>query len=137
MQVARGDQCRDRPACLDGSWQLREKLPLQHQIAQRLGVLLSMPALVPSRSPSRVLQRVVRRSIQVHGSLGLTNELPLMTMHVASLVWGIGDGPTEVPKVALAKRVLGSYEASATVFADYHLPRLQELAEERYPQLVI
>ncbi len=84
-----------------------------------------------------VLHRVVRRSIQVHGSLGLTTELPLMTMLVSSLVRGIGDGPTEVHKVALAKRVLGSYEASAAVFPAYHLPRLQKLAEERYPQLVI
>jgi hypothetical protein len=46
-------------------------------------------------------------------------------------------GQPKCIKVALAKRVLGSYDPSATVFPDYHLPCLQELAEERYPQLVI
>jgi acyl-CoA dehydrogenase len=84
-----------------------------------------------------VLHRVVKRSIQVHGSLGLTTELPLMTMLMSSLVRGIGDGPTEVHKIALAKRVLDAYEPSPTLFPDYHLPRLLADAEARYPELVV
>src|SRR4029077_1188749 len=62
-------------------------------------------AAVKSITP-QVQHDIVQRAIQVHGALGVSNELPLgrMWMHVP--VMGIVDGPTEVHKVTVARQVL-------------------------------
>ncbi len=60
-----------------------------------------------------LLGRVLDRAIQAHGALGLTNGTPL------AFWWGhergarIYDGPDEVHKVAVAKRILARYAAPA------------------------
>jgi acyl-CoA dehydrogenase len=82
-----------------------------------------------------VLHRVVKRAIQVNGALGLTTELPLMSMLVSSLVRGIGDGPTEVHLTNLARRVLARVPAGDERFGSYHLPTLRAMAVARYPEL--
>ncbi len=80
----------------------------------------------------RVLHDIVSRAIQVHGSLGLTDELPLVGQLVSAYIMGLADGPTEVHKITLAKELLKTYAPSTTLFPDYHLPLLREAALLRH-----
>lgn len=56
-----------------------------------------------------VLQKVVDRAIQAHGALGLTDETPLAFWWRHERAARIYDGPDEVHKVALARRILRGY----------------------------
>ena len=76
----------------------------------------------------KVYHDVVSRCIQIHGALGVSNELPLSGMLMGSYVMGIADGPTEVHKVTIARQVLRDYEASETLFPDYTLPNRRAAA---------
>jgi acyl-CoA dehydrogenase len=53
-----------------------------------------------------VLRDVVYRALHIHGSLGMSNETPLMDMWQYVPEMGIVDGPTEVHKVSVAKDIL-------------------------------
>jgi acyl-CoA dehydrogenase len=55
------------------------------------------------------LLRVLDRAIQTHGALGLTDETPLAFWWRHERAARIYDGPDEVHKVALARRVLRGY----------------------------
>ena len=76
----------------------------------------------------KVYHDVVSRCIQIHGALGVSNELPLSGMLLSSYVMGIADGPTEVHKVTVARQVLRDYEGTDKLFPDYTLPNRQESA---------
>jgi acyl-CoA dehydrogenase len=80
----------------------------------------------------KVLHDIASRALQVHGSLGLSSEMPFMTMVTDSFLVGLADGPTEVHKVTLAKQVLRGRTASAGPFPDYHRPRLKAAAMEKF-----
>jgi len=58
---------------------------------------------------ANVLQRVLDRSIQVHGGLGVTDDTPLASWWVHERAARIYDGPDEVHKAALARRILRKY----------------------------
>lgn len=85
--------------------------------------IAAIKALMP-----KVYHDVVSRCIQIHGSLGVSNELPLSAMLLGSYVMGIADGPTEVHKVTLARQVLRGYESTDELFPDYTLPNRQASA---------
>ena len=53
-----------------------------------------------------VLQRVLDRAIQVHGALGMTDETPLAYWYRHERGARIYDGPDEVHKSAVARRIL-------------------------------
>jgi len=76
----------------------------------------------------KVYHDVVSRCIQVHGSLGVSNELPLADMLIGSFVMGIADGPTEVHKITVARQVLRDYEGTDKLFPDYTLPNRRQAA---------
>lgn len=56
-----------------------------------------------------VLQRVVDRAIQVHGALGMTDDTVLSWFYRQERAARIYDGPDEVHKVSVAKRILKQY----------------------------
>jgi alkylation response protein AidB-like acyl-CoA dehydrogenase len=56
-----------------------------------------------------VLQRVLDRAIQVHGAAGLTDETPLASWYRHERAARIYDGPDEVHKSVVAKRILRAY----------------------------
>ncbi|MGH9214225.1 MAG: acyl-CoA dehydrogenase family protein [Acidimicrobiales bacterium] len=56
------------------------------------------------------LGRVVDRAIQVWGAAGVSSDLPLATMMQGARVLRIADGPDEVHRVLIAKKVIGAYE---------------------------
>jgi len=76
----------------------------------------------------KVYHDVVSRCIQVHGALGISNELPLASMLLGSYVMGIADGATEIHKVTIARQVLRDYEGTDQLFPPYSLPNRQERA---------
>lgn len=51
--------------------------------------------------------RVVDRSIQIHGGLGVSKELPLERWYRELRIRRIGEGPTEVQKMIVARDLLG------------------------------
>ena len=58
-----------------------------------------------------VLQRVLDRAIQVHGAMGMTDELPLAYWYRHERAARIYDGADEVHKRSVARRVLRGYGA--------------------------
>jgi acyl-CoA dehydrogenase len=84
----------------------------------------------------KVLHDVAARALQVHGSLGLSNEMPYMWMIAESFHMGLADGPTEVHKTTLARQILHRYEPSTSMFPAYHRPALQAAADERYADVL-
>lgn len=69
-----------------------------------------------------VLRDVVYRALHLHGSLGMSNEVPLMQMWATVPEMGIVDGPTEVHKISVAKEVLRDRHAAQQLFPNYYLP---------------
>jgi acyl-CoA dehydrogenase len=84
----------------------------------------------------KVLHDIASRALHVHGSLGLSNEMPFAQQVLASYFLALADGPTEVHKVTLAREVLGMYKASTDVFPSYHLPRVEAEAQAKYAELL-
>ena len=80
----------------------------------------------------KVYHDVVSRALHIHGSLGISNEMPFTSMLIGSYVMGLADGPTEVHKVTVARQVLRDYEPSEDLFPSYSLPRRQEDAIALY-----
>jgi acyl-CoA dehydrogenase len=58
---------------------------------------------------ANTLQRVLDRSIQVHGALGMTDDTPLAFWYRHERAARIYDGPDEVHKQVVAKRVLRGF----------------------------
>jgi acyl-CoA dehydrogenase len=59
---------------------------------------------------ARVLGEVIDRAIQVHGGLGLTDDMPLALMYRMARGGRIYDGADEVHKMVVARRILRSFE---------------------------
>ena len=81
-----------------------------------------------------VLHDIAQRSIQVHGALGVSNEMPLHGMLLGASVMGLADGPTEVHKVTVARQVLRNYKASDDLWPTQHLPRRMAAAREKFAE---
>ena len=69
-----------------------------------------------------VVHDIVQRSMQVHGALGLSNEMPLGTMWMHAPVMAVADGPTEVHMVTVAREVLKGYKPGDGLWPSEHLP---------------
>jgi acyl-CoA dehydrogenase len=92
-------------------------------------------AMVKVLTP-KVLHDIVYRALHIHGSLGTSNEMPLMAMWSLLPVMGIADGPTEVHKITVARQVLKRYQPAAGLFPTEHLPPRVEAARKRFADLV-
>jgi acyl-CoA dehydrogenase len=58
---------------------------------------------------ARVLHDVIDRAVQVHGAKGLTDESPLGVMYAMARGARIYDGPDEVHRMVVARRILRSF----------------------------
>ena len=70
-----------------------------------------------------VLHDIAWRAMQVHGALGVSNEMPFSGMMLGANVMGLADGPTEVHKVTVARQVLRDYRPSDDLWPTEHRPR--------------
>jgi acyl-CoA dehydrogenase len=89
--------------------------------------IAAVKALMP-----KVFHDVAVRALQIHGSLGVTPEMPFAEQVMESFVMGIADGPTEVHKITLARQVLREYRASSSLFPTGHVPALREAAIRKF-----
>jgi len=51
--------------------------------------------------------RVVDRAIQIHGGVGVTKDLPLERWYRELRIRRIGEGPSEVQRLIMAREILG------------------------------
>jgi acyl-CoA dehydrogenase len=59
---------------------------------------------------AQVLHDVIDRAIQVHGARGLTDETPLADMYANARAARIYDGPDEVHRMVVSRRILKEFE---------------------------
>jgi acyl-CoA dehydrogenase len=100
----------------------------KHQDYQRVRKdIAAVKAAMP-----KVLHDIASRALQIHGSLGLSDEMPFAGQVLDSYYLGLADGPTEVHKITLAKQIIREYRPTEEVFPSYHLPRVRERAAAKY-----
>ena len=85
---------------------------------------------------AKTLTDVVFRAMHVHGSLGVSNEMPLIGMWTMAPVMGIADGPTEVHKITVARRILKGYKPAEGMFPSAHLPERVAAAKARFADVI-
>jgi acyl-CoA dehydrogenase len=84
----------------------------------------------------KLLHDIVQRAVQVHGALGVTNEMPLARMWQAAMVMGLVDGPTEVHKVTVARSLLKRGKAAEGMWPSEWIPAKQEAARAKFAEYI-
>lgn len=80
----------------------------------------------------KVLHDIASSALQVHGSIGVSTEMPFVGLIVRAYQMGLADGPTEVHKVTVARQLLREYEPCAELFPAYHRPTAAAAAAEKF-----
>ncbi|HEX3899488.1 MAG TPA: acyl-CoA dehydrogenase family protein [Mycobacteriales bacterium] len=83
-----------------------------------------------------VLHDIAQRAMQIHGALGVSNEMPFSRMLIGAAVMGLADGPTEVHKVTVAKQVLRDYKPTDDLWPSGHIPKKREAALAKYAEFL-
>ncbi|MFV0523510.1 MAG: acyl-CoA dehydrogenase family protein [Acidimicrobiales bacterium] len=91
----------------------------------------AVKALMP-----RVYHDVAARALQIHGSLGVSNEMPFAGMVIESFHMGLADGPTEVHKATLARLLLSESTPTDGMFPTQHTLALREQARARFADVL-
>jgi acyl-CoA dehydrogenase len=81
-----------------------------------------------------VLHDIALRSLQVHGALGTSNEMPFHRMVLGAAIMGLADGPTEVHKVTVARQVLRGYKPTDGLWPTEHLPTKLAAARAKFAE---
>jgi acyl-CoA dehydrogenase len=81
---------------------------------------------------AKVFHDIVQRAVQMYGSLGVSDEMPLGHMWVYAMMMGVMDGPTEVHKMTVAKNLLKKAKAAEGMFPSAHLPTRLAAAQKKY-----
>ncbi len=85
---------------------------------------------------AQVLHDVIDRAIQAHGALGYSTDLPLEAMYRYARAARIYDGPDEVHRASVARRVLRGFEAPPDDVPSELIPRRREAARARFADLL-
>ena len=80
----------------------------------------------------QVLHGIAARALHVHGSIGVSTEMPFAGMISRAFQMGLADGPTEVHKITLAKQLLRHYKPCAELFPAYHRPTAAAAARRKF-----
>jgi acyl-CoA dehydrogenase len=83
---------------------------------------------------AKVLYDVIDRSLQVHGSLGFSTDMPLERMYRWARASRIYDGPDEVHRATVARALLKGYKPVAV--PSEHIPTRREQARRRFAGLL-
>ena len=83
---------------------------------------------------AKVYSDITQRAVHLHGSLGVSADMPLGKMLMGGPTLGVADGPTEVHKVQLAKAYLKNVVPAPGLFPSEHLPTRLAAAKARYPE---
>jgi acyl-CoA dehydrogenase len=112
---------------LQTAWKIDRYQDYRKVIADISAVKAAMP---------KVLLDVVSRAIQVHGSLGISTEMPFGKWAMESYAMGLVDGPTEIHKIQVAKQLLKGVEPAAGLFPTGHLVAQRERARQRFAEML-
>ena len=80
----------------------------------------------------KLLYNVVQRSMHLHGSLGISNEMPFSQWMVGAEALALADGPTEVHQVTVARQVLRQYHPHEGLWPNGHLPTRRAAARAKF-----
>ena len=84
----------------------------------------------------KVLLDVAGRAIQIHGSLGISTEMPFGQWVLESFHMGLADGATELHKLQVAKQLLRGRRANPDLFPSGHLPARTAQARAKYADVL-
>jgi acyl-CoA dehydrogenase len=84
----------------------------------------------------QVYREAVLRTMQLHGALGTSNEMPLANMLMASVTMGIADGPTEVHKITVARETLKEHSGVEGMWPSEHLVERRAEARAEHAELL-
>ncbi|MBI2243316.1 MAG: acyl-CoA dehydrogenase family protein [Nocardioides sp.] len=108
---------------LQTAWKIDRYQDYRAVIADISAVKAAMP---------KVLLDVAGRAIQLHGSLGISTEMPFGKWVLESYHMGLADGATELHKVAVAKQLLKGVAPTPGLFPTGHLIAAKEAARARF-----
>ena len=83
---------------------------------------------------AQVLYNVIDRSLQTHGSLGYSSDMPLEAMYRAARAARSYDGPDEVHRQTVARSALKKYEAHE--IPTEHIPSRHEAAKAKFADML-
>ena len=109
------------------AWKIDQSKDYKQVIKDIAGVKIAMP---------RVLQDVAGRALQLHGSLGVSSEMPFGKWVLESFHMAIADGATEVHKQSVARQLLKGVETAPDLFPSQHSLRLDEQARAKYADIL-
>jgi len=84
-----------------------------------------------------VLHDVVDRALQVHGSLGYSTDMPLEAMYRFARGARLYDGPDEVHRQSVARRLLRGYAAPLHGVPSEHVPTRRAAAREQFAHILV
>lgn len=82
---------------------------------------------------ARVMHDVVGRSLEVHGSMGISLDLPLAVWYPGHMALAFADGPTDVHRSQLARAYMKKTAPGDPVYPTEHIPTRRAAALARYP----
>ena len=82
---------------------------------------------------ARVWADVIGRALELHGSLGISLDMPLALWHAGGMGLAFADGPTDVHRSQLARAYLKQAKPAPGVFPTEHIPTRTAAALKRYP----
>ncbi len=112
---------------LQTAWKIDHYKDYKRVIKDIAGVKMAMP---------KVLQDVAGRALQVHGSLGISTEMPLGKWVLESFHMAIADGATELHKQQVARQLLRDVPTAPDLFPSQHALRLDAAAREKFAPIL-
>lgn len=76
---------------------------------------------------------VVGRALEIHGSLGISLDMPLANWYAGHWSLAFADGPTDAHKSQLARSYLKKTKPAEGLFPSEHIPTRTAEAKKRYP----
>lgn len=80
-----------------------------------------------------VWMKVIGRALEIHGSLGISLDMPLANWFGGGMALGFADGPTDVHKSQLARSYMKRATPAQGLFPTEHIPTRTAAALARYP----
>jgi acyl-CoA dehydrogenase len=80
-----------------------------------------------------VWMNIMGRALEIHGSLGISLDMPLANWFAGGMGLAFADGPTDAHRSQLARAFLKKAKAAEGVFPSEHLPTRTAAALARYP----
>ncbi len=82
---------------------------------------------------ANVYGNIAGRALELHGSLGISLDMPLANAYAGHMALAFADGPTDVHRSQLARAYLRKATPAKGIFPSEHIPTRLAEALERYP----